>query len=154
MSYQVAQLDGVTEKKNKSLIIPEIRISETSSNKNPEENKLDVKSNTTYNPAGRKNDEFLTKQIVKIRYPSKEGDLASLTRRKIETNLFSYDLISNFESLNRDIIENRIDCSICYSLIFYHESISDRLGPLAYQCSMCWVEESVKWHDQAGCSCC
>lgn len=115
--------------------MPKIHISEASGEN--QENKLEIASNATYHPMGRKNDEFLEKQIIKTRYPSKESDLASLTRRKIDTNLFSYDLVSNWDDLNREIVENRIDCSICYSLIFFHKSISDRMGPLAYQCNLC-----------------
>jgi hypothetical protein len=123
--------EGPMERKNKSLIMPQIHISEASGDK--EEYKLEFISNATYHPmGGRKNDDFLEKQIIKTRYPSKESDLASLTRRKIETNLFNYDLVSNWDFLNRELIENRIDCSICYSLIFFHKSIGDRLGPLAY----------------------
>lgn len=72
-----------------------------------------------------------------MRYPIKESDASSLQRRKIDSNIICYDLISNWDELNRDIIESRIDCSICYTLIFHHESIGDRLGPLAYQCNLC-----------------
>lgn len=30
-----------------------------------------------------------------------------------------------------------MECNICYSNIFHHDSLSVRLGPLAFQCSLC-----------------
>lgn len=56
---------------------------------------------------------------------------------KINTDIISYKLVGNWEELNKGLIEHKIECSVCYSLIFWHESLEDRMAPLAYQCNMC-----------------
>ena len=72
-----------------------------------------------------------------MRYATDEEDVQILSKRKIITELIHRSNIGNWEDINRDLIEDKLECAICYNIIFYHDSISQRLGPLAYQCNFC-----------------
>jgi hypothetical protein len=78
---------------------------------------------------------FLRKELLKLVFPlSSDVDFGL---HKINTDIISYKLVGNWEELNKGLIEHKIECSVCYSLIFWHESLEDRMAPLAYQCNMC-----------------
>jgi hypothetical protein len=51
--------------------------------------------------------------------------------------LLTYDAICNWNELKKDLIEQKIDCGVCYSMIYHHESMENILPPLAYQCDKC-----------------
>lgn len=78
---------------------------------------------------------FLRKELLKLVFPlSSEVDFGL---HNINTDIISYKLVGNWDELNKGLIEHKIECSVCYSLIFWHESLEDRMAPLAYQCNMC-----------------
>ena len=78
---------------------------------------------------------YFRKELLKLVFPlSSEVDFGL---HKINTDIISYKLVGNWEELNKGLIEHKIECSVCYSLIFWHESLADRMAPLAYQCTMC-----------------
>ena len=68
---------------------------------------------------------------------TEDPDQALGSRYKIDTNVLDYKYVANWPKLNRPLLEGKIECSICYSFIFYHESLQNRIGPLAFQCNMC-----------------
>ena len=72
-----------------------------------------------------------------MQYPSKPEDQLNIQRKKINSNVISYDLVANWDELNRELIHGKIDCGVCYTIIFYHQTLEDRAGPLAYQCVFC-----------------
>ena len=72
-----------------------------------------------------------------MRYPFDEDDMQTLTKHKVSTEIIHRSNIGNWEEINTDLIEDKLECSICYNLIFYHESIGQRIGPLAFQCNRC-----------------
>lgn len=75
---------------------------------------------------------YYRKQKVTMRYANDEDDVLKLNKRKICMDLIHRSNIGNWDELNRDLIEDKLECAICYNIIFYHESISQRLGPLAF----------------------
>ena len=84
---------------------------------------------------------FNKKEIVDILYPSRQSerleDQLVLSRKKINYSLINYEAVANWDELNRDLLDGKIDCGICYSMIFNHSSFEERAGPLAYQCTLC-----------------
>lgn len=51
--------------------------------------------------------------------------------------MLSYSFIGNWDEVNRELIEEKIDCAICYEVIFFHQGIENKQGALALQCSFC-----------------
>ena len=71
-------------------------------------------------------------------YPVMDADLKILTRYKRSTDIIHKSNIANWHEIRyKELIEDKIECAICYSMIFYHQSISSRVGPIAYQCNLC-----------------
>ena len=72
-----------------------------------------------------------------MHFANEEEDAQILAKRKICSEIIHRDNIGNWDELNRDLIEDKLECAICYNIIFYHDSVSQRLGPLAFQCNFC-----------------
>ena len=73
---------------------------------------------------------YLRKELLKLAFPLSTG--VNFGVHKINPDIISYKLVGNWEDLNKGLIEHKIECSVCYSLIFWHESLEDRMSPLAY----------------------
>ena len=68
---------------------------------------------------------------MEIKFPLSENIDFGL--HKINTDILNYKLVGNWDELNKGLIFfNNIKCSICYSMIFYHSSLENRLSPLAF----------------------
>ena len=75
------------------------------------------------------------KQILEMVIPIKSE--INLAKFKIDYNIFAYEYITNLSDLNSELINGKIECTICYNMIFYHHSLHHRIGPIAYQCNYC-----------------
>ena len=66
-------------------------------------------------------------------YPVVDTDLKILTRYKRCTDIINTSNICNWEEMRyKELLEDKIECAICYSMIFYHQTIAARVGPIAY----------------------
>lgn len=79
--------------------------------------------------------EFLRKEIYDIKFPLSEN--LNFGTHNINTNILGYNMVANWDDLNTFLIKDEIECSICYSMIFYHSSLENRSSPLAHQCTLC-----------------
>mmetsp|Transcript_1282 Transcript_1282/g.1555 ORF Transcript_1282/g.1555 Transcript_1282/m.1555 type:complete len:89 (+) Transcript_1282:557-823(+) len=77
--------------------------------------------------------------MVSINYPADCSLFLQrhCTKEDISLNVISYEMVANWEDLNGDLIRDKIECSTCYGILFSHESVANRIGPIAYQCNLC-----------------
>ena len=74
-------------------------------------------------------DPYLRKDKIKMLYAfedtpfKKEDNDRRLKKHKICTDIIHKSTIGNWQELNKELIEDKLECSICYNIIFYHESI-------------------------------
>lgn len=81
---------------------------------------------------------YWRKQKVKMLYPTYENDLKILRRYKRETDIIHPSNICNWDEMRyKELLLDKTECAICYSMIFYHHSVASRVGPIAYQCNLC-----------------
>ena len=63
--------------------------------------------------------------------------LLILNKKNKIVDILSLDNVANWEEVNMEMVHDKIKCSLCYSIIFYHSSFEHLQGPLAFQCNKC-----------------
>ena len=72
--------------------------------------------------ADMKQDYFIRKEIISMLYLTDHKDMQNLVKRGLTVELLSLDAVANWSDINRDLIKDKVHCSLCYSLLYYHSS--------------------------------
>ena len=51
--------------------------------------------------------------------------------------MLSQDNIANREDLNWQLLDGKLECSVCYGFLYEHDSLRELRGALAFQCNQC-----------------
>ena len=65
-------------------------------------------------------------------YPTDQKDLLIVNKKNKVVEILSIDNVANWDEVNMEMVHDKIKCSLCYSLIFYHSSFEHLQGPLAF----------------------
>lgn len=82
--------------------------------------------------ARNKQEPFKRKCLIRMCHSDATEDAALVTKLGLSFAMLGQDNICNWDALNSQLLEGKLECSVCYGFMFEHESLKELRGPLAY----------------------